>query len=154
MDFCDDSRSFCNSLKSPLGIMRPKWHIVVDFVEIMYHPPSIPRPILMEDGTPIQHTQLIKKWHQALQSKQLAQPTQLPNLNSIENLWLKMKLEVQRHPTMPNNVKEMKVTLQEIQVAIKHATFVPLIKSILKCMANMIKAKRRINQMVKVHLNN
>ena len=55
----------------------------------------------------------MKEWQKNHELEKLEWLAQLPDPNSIENVWRIMKGMVQKHPQPPKDVFEMRVVLQE-----------------------------------------
>ena len=82
----------------------------------------------MEDVAPVHRNSLPKQWREAHKMTKITWPTNLPNLNPIENLWMILKDHIQ-NDTRPNNKQELVESIEWAWEAITMETLEILLAS-------------------------
>ena len=100
--------------------------------------------ILMEDGAPVHRCNIANQWRKERGIDVLCWPSQSPDLNPIENLWMIMKRKVQQHRSRVGkfkNVEEHKACLQKVWDEMNPEDWNKLIASMPKRIKMVIKSK-------------
>ena len=95
--------------------------------------------LLMEDGTLVHRSTLPKQWREAHKMTKITWPTNSPDLNPIENLWMILKDRIQ-NDIRPNNKQELVESIERAWEAITMETLEILLASMSHRMRAVIKA--------------
>jgi transposase len=68
---------------------------------------------VMEDGAPIHRSKVAKDFRTTHQIQVFPHPAQSPDVNPIEHVWHRLKTRINGRPTIPKNLDEMWVAIQE-----------------------------------------
>ena len=139
--------TFTGYEKCPIVIMPSNRRTSVDFVDIVcegrlsgfYFMHDDPQSLLfMEDGAPVHRSTLPKQWREAQKMTKITWPTNSPDLNPIENLWMILKDRIQ-NDTRPNNKQELVESIEWAWEAITMETLEILLASMSHRMRAVIK---------------
>ena len=102
--------------------------------------------IFQDDNAPVHRARIVHAYRQQNNIHGLVWPAQSPDLNIIENVWLKLKRELQKRSSNIDNVVDLERAIRQVWFAIDPAYIQSLYRSIPRRVLSVVKANGHITK--------